>query len=44
VTFFAPSSTPSTMTPPEVLANATTAFRTPSGEERSRLNSSLQGG
>src|ERR1022692_4183593 len=41
LTFLVPSSTPSTMTPPEVFANATIAFRTPSGEERSRLNSSV---
>jgi hypothetical protein len=26
------------MMPPEVFANATIAFKTPSGEERSRLN------
>src|ERR1039457_4818492 len=41
LTLLVRSSTPNTMMPPEVFANATMAFRTPSGEESSRLNSSV---
>lgn len=41
LTPLAPSSTPIRRVPPEVLANAAMVFSAPSGEERSRLNSSV---
>ena len=40
-TLLVPSSMPITMRPPEVFANATRVRSTPSGEVRSRLNSSV---
>ncbi len=38
-TFFDPLSTPMTIVPPAVFANATSVLRIPSGEDKSRLNS-----